>query len=300
MLFEQYRNINGSYIIKYCNAVCFLAVFLVQQTHTAYSAVFEQGSNGLIANFDGGVPVGTPPQISASHLTSAVVTGSAEDGAARPAGSSVILNIGRAVTNPVRANAGLNPLKPFAKGHPKPRLMSASLSGEQERMRALTMEVANAHSNASGVARSGLDREAFVALFTTLIHRESNFIASAVSHAGARGLGQLMPSTARELGVCDAFSARENLEGSVRYLTQMLDRFASPALALAAYNAGPGAVDRHRGIPPYRETTQYVADIVYAAAIHAKRAPLHPATMELADDNSTAIPFVSSPRCTRT
>jgi hypothetical protein len=73
-----------------------------------------------------------------------------------------------------------------------------------------------------------------------------------------------MPATARELGVCDAFSARQNLDGAARYLTSMLDRFGSPELALAAYNAGPNAVEKYGGVPPYRETNQYVADILNA------------------------------------
>ena len=131
-------------------------------------------------------------------------------------------------------------------------------------MRRLTADVARSYARARGVTRAKLDQETFVNLFTSMIHRESGFNPAAISPAGAQGLGQLMPATARELGVCNAFSARQNLDGAARYLTSMLDRFGSPELALAAYNAGPDAVEKYGGVPPYRETNQYVADILYA------------------------------------
>lgn len=155
---------------------------------------------------------------------------------------------------------------------PRPRALAEKLSRQQQQMRELTVQVANRFARAPGVAKAKLDRGSFVALFTAMIHRESNFNQKAVSPAGAKGLGQLMPGTARDLGVCDVFSPRDNLVGSATYLTAMLKRFASPTLALAAYNAGPGAVKRHAGIPPYSETRQYVADIVHAVNL-AKQVP---------------------------
>lgn len=99
-------------------------------------------------------------------------------------------------------------------------------------------------------------------LVLALVAAESAFQPTAVSPVGARGLGQLMPGTAAMLGVADAFDPRQNLSGTVRYLSTQLRRFGSPRLALAAYNAGPGAVQRYGGVPPYRETQQYVSYVL--------------------------------------
>ena len=94
-------------------------------------------------------------------------------------------------------------------------------------------------------------------LFLRLVQQESGWRASAKSNKGAYGLAQLMPATARRLGV-DRTDPYENLEGGARYLRQQYDRFRSWRLALAAYNAGPEAVDKYNGVPPYRETRNYV------------------------------------------
>jgi transglycosylase-like protein with SLT domain len=97
------------------------------------------------------------------------------------------------------------------------------------------------------------------ALVRAVIHAESAFNESAISPAGAQGLMQLMPATAEELGVPNALSATDNIRGGVHYLARMLQRFKGDiSLATAAYNAGPGAVGRHGGIPPYPETRAYV------------------------------------------
>ncbi len=92
---------------------------------------------------------------------------------------------------------------------------------------------------------------------------ESGYDPGAVSTAGAVGVMQLMPDTASMLGVGDAFNAAENIDGGVRYLGMMLRQFGGDyRLAAAAYNAGPGAVEQHQGIPPYRETRAYVEGVM--------------------------------------
>ncbi len=98
-------------------------------------------------------------------------------------------------------------------------------------------------------------------LFLRLVHTESRFKPAARSHKGAIGLAQLMPGTAQTLGV-NPHDPKQNLEGGARYLSQQFRRFGDWRLALAAYNAGPEAVQKYRGIPPYAETQQYVKSIL--------------------------------------
>jgi soluble lytic murein transglycosylase-like protein len=97
----------------------------------------------------------------------------------------------------------------------------------------------------------------------SVVKAESGTNPAAVSPKGARGLMQLMPRTAATLGVTDALDAAQNLEGGTRYLRQLLDQYnGNVAAALSAYNAGPGAVKRYGGVPPYAETRAYIARIV--------------------------------------
>ncbi|OIQ58551.1 soluble lytic murein transglycosylase precursor [Moorella thermoacetica] len=112
-------------------------------------------------------------------------------------------------------------------------------------------------------ARHGLP----ASLLKGVVAAESGFNPRAVSPAGAIGLMQLMPATARALGVNDPFDPAANLDGGARYLKQMLDRFQGDIrLALAAYNAGPGAVEHYRGVPPYRETRAYIDKVLTATS----------------------------------
>lgn len=114
------------------------------------------------------------------------------------------------------------------------------------------LEVAKAAARDHGVPED---------LFLRLVQQESGWNPGAVSHKGATGLAQLMPGTANKLGV-DIDDPAQNLNGGARYLRMMYDKFGSWKLALAAYNAGPGAVEEHDGIPPYAETENYVKAIL--------------------------------------
>ena len=113
------------------------------------------------------------------------------------------------------------------------------------------------------------------ALLAGLVRQESNFDPTAGSPAGARGLTQLMPATAAGLGVTDVTDPAQALDGGARYLSQQLDAFGGDVTkALAAYNAGPGAVQRYGGVPPYAETQSYVQKVqAFAAAYRGTPAP---------------------------
>jgi soluble lytic murein transglycosylase-like protein len=129
-------------------------------------------------------------------------------------------------------------------------------------------EVIEEQATAQGVAPE---------LVRAVIQVESAFDARAVSSKGAMGLMQLMPATARELGVSNPFHPAENIRGGVAYLRQLLDRYDSNVeLALAAYNAGPGSVAKYGAVPPYRETQAYVKKVTQASG---PSAPIKPVTI---------------------
>lgn len=104
------------------------------------------------------------------------------------------------------------------------------------------------------------------AVLRAIMHAESSYNPMALSHAGAQGLMQLMPATARRFGVTDSYNAGQNIRGGAQYLSWLLKRFnGNLTLAAAGYNAGEGAVDRHGGVPPYKETQRYVQRVAVLA-----------------------------------
>jgi hypothetical protein len=138
-------------------------------------------------------------------------------------------------------------------------------------------------------AKAGAAHDLDVELLASVIRAESDGNVHAVSRAGARGLMQLMPDTASKLGVADSFRADQNINGGTVYLNALLKRYNDNlALALAAYNAGPAAVDRYHGLPPYRETRRYVARIIHDFNRRKAEAAAHVTTLVAAAAPSPA------------
>jgi len=132
---------------------------------------------------------------------------------------------------------------------------------EAEEQRRKVFEIGHSGDFRSMARAAATRNQIPVSLFERLVTVESNWKPRAVSEAGAIGLAQLMPGTARILGV-DPWDPKQNLDGGARYLRQQFVTFRDWKLALAAYNAGPEAVKRHGGVPPYRETRAYVRKIL--------------------------------------
>jgi soluble lytic murein transglycosylase-like protein len=113
---------------------------------------------------------------------------------------------------------------------------------------------------------SAADYDVDPALIEAIIANESAFDSNATSSAGAHGLMQLMPQTAEALGVTDSYDVTQNIRGGTRYLRSLLDRFGKLDLAVAAYNAGPEAVQKYGGVPPYEQTRSYVRNVLASYA----------------------------------
>jgi soluble lytic murein transglycosylase-like protein len=136
----------------------------------------------------------------------------------------------------------------------------------------------------AAAAKYGID----AAVLRGLIRQESGFNPGAGSPAGAQGLTQLMPATAASLGVADVHDPAQSIDGGAHYLRMQLDRFDGDyTKALAAYNAGPGAVQRYGGVPPYAETRNYVTNVLSYADQYRRQAPSQPLSTTTTQPYST-------------
>ena len=173
----------------------------------------------------------------------------------------------------VLVNGGVAPSTqrpaPGASRPARPQRVAASRAVYRD----MAEQVALRHAGGAGPRRAGLDAVTFARVFVELVRAESAFDPRALSPKGAQGLGQLMPATARMLGVADPWDPEQNLDGAVRYFSEQLERFGDVRLALAAYNAGPHRIVEYGGVPPFRETRNYVAKITAAVALPPPATP---------------------------
>jgi soluble lytic murein transglycosylase-like protein len=186
---------------------------------------------------------------------------------------------------PVANSASIGPRSTEMKEEPKtakpaqPSEFDRSVAGRQSHrgtrlarstLQAFRAESGSGHPVEKSVQQAAAKYNLAPELIRGVIRAESNFQVDAVSSAGAKGLMQLMPETAKELGVTNPFDIRQNIDGGARYLRQMLDRFGGDLKrALAAYNAGPGAVEQFNGDVPFSETRHYVQRVLRYAGLRA-------------------------------
>ncbi len=161
---------------------------------------------------------------------------------------------GRQVLAATKASPGKSTASSLSEEKPVPSLrMSAAMPSQKQ------SDSHERHKIEKSIQKAANKYDLSPALIKGVIRAESNFQVDAVSRAGAQGLMQLMPATAKELGVTKPFDIDQNIDGGSRYLRKMLDSFGGDVkLALAAYNAGPGTVRKYGGNVPYQETIQYI------------------------------------------
>ncbi len=212
----------------------------VQQLQGLIEAAGHLGSQGVASTTTGTTGTGySYPQLAGGDFASALQAATSAD-ASGVADASTVADSQGVAYPAVQAGAG---------------------NGESGEYEALIEQAA---------ARNGLDP----ALLHGLIQQESGFDPSATSSAGASGLTQLMPGTASSLGVANPLNPAESIEGGARYLSELMTQFGGNSEdALAAYNAGPGAVQQYGGVPPYAETQSYVANVLANAQAYSQSHP---------------------------